>query len=110
MDDSSRLKLIILGLVLAAIAGGYLFFSGRFASKTNNKIVQATPAPSMPPLVFTTPTPTPRALVQASTLPVSGVSGTNVNNLPKTGIPMDLLGSIGAAGIVIGYALKRFSK
>jgi hypothetical protein len=119
MEDSTRLKLIVLGLVLAAIAGAYLFFSGRFLSRN------ATPSPS-PIAVRPTETPgaplvivppiqdgqqqpgQPPMQANGQPLPPTGIS--DVNSLPATGLPMELMGTIGAAAIVVGYALRRFPK
>jgi hypothetical protein len=120
MEDSARLKLIVLGLVLAAIAGAYLFFSGRVAS---NKTANATPKPSASSVAVAqdpgTPMVVPNSPLQSDVpgqqiqpLPQTGLSGGQppVQGLPNTGLPLDLAGSIGAAAVVVGYALRKYPK
>lgn len=118
MEDGARLKLIILGLVLAAIAGAYLFFSGRFASRTttndtsqpDNRVTISSPRPSSTASGLVIPPGIPLQSDVGQLPPTGEKGGPGVSNLPNTGLPMELIGSLGAAAIAVGYALRRFPK
>lgn len=108
MDDPRVLKIITVGLVLAAIAVGYFLWSGRFAGNTAtknantnaNRIVQSSPTPTPLPVVSVTPSPTPATL--------GAVSGNGVSALPATGSPLFLLGAISASAVTAGFYLRKF--
>ncbi len=105
MDDGARLKLIILGLVLAGIAGAYLVFSGRFANTSKTKVSNTAAPIRQQAQASPSTTPTPLPTTTASTLPNSGIS-----SLPSTGVPDALIGALGAGAIVIGFALRKYPK
>lgn len=131
MDDPKALRLVTIGLVLVAIAVGYLLFTGGFsvskpkiAQNQENKIVQSpqptpsvtakpTSIPSVPSVIVQqTPKPTPTPLptpVSAYNAVASRGQG-NVQILPATGFPVGLAVIFSASAIVSGFSLRRFPK
>ena len=100
MEDTTRLKLILLGLFLAAAALGYFVFVQKTNEQKNasetRQIQQIEPSENI--------TPTPA---------LSGVPSTSVrvvDELPKTGIPSALIAVFSLSGAIIGWSLKKFPK
>ncbi len=112
MEDTGRLKLIIVGLLLAAIAGGYLFFSGKIASNSvNNQTVtskttlkQVTPTPIV---VVLSPNPTPATLGVTATKGGQTIN-TGVKTLPSTGAPLGLIAILSGSASMAGWFLRKF--
>lgn len=99
MDGDNRLKLIVAGLFLAAIAVGYLIFSQRFTSPsqtTSRPVVQASPTPA------STPIPSPSPTTKGS-LPNTGIS-----SLPATGYPAGLIAIFSLSAALGGFFLRRY--
>ena len=96
LDGDNRIRLIIAGLVLAAIVVGYIIFSQRFSTNnTNRSVQQITPTP----VLTTTPIPTPATL---------GQSTKEISSLPNTGFPVGLIAIFSASAAVAGYFLRRY--
>jgi hypothetical protein len=117
MEDTGRIRLIIIGIILAVVAGGYFLFtqaSRVLNSKTDNniKVAVATPTPSASGQVvvrFASPTPTatPKnapAVAGQSTQLAQGTKG----GLPATGFPVGLVGIFGTSAAIIGWSLKKY--
>lgn len=114
MDGDNRLKLIIAGLFLAAIAVGYLIFSQRFTSPStqtanNRSVVQASPTP------VSTLAPTDSLSPSSDTLRQStpgttkgGLPATGISALPATGAPAGLLAIFSLSAALGGYFLRRY--
>lgn len=103
MQDNIWLRLITVGLFLAALAVGYFLLSGRLTSK------QADPTVSPGPTVLGQ-----NAKVTASPSPSSAytkIAERTQNQpqvLPKTGFPVSLAVIFSAAAIISGWGLRRF--
>lgn len=108
MDDPKWLRLIAIGLVLAAVAVGYFLFTGRFSSKVlqTTQISQASPGAtsSAQPSVlgqnnqgFVSPSPTPKG-------------GQPVDTLPRTGFPGSLAAVLAISTMIAGWGLRRFPR
>ena len=109
MEDQRWLRLITIGLVLAAAAFGYFLISGRFAAK---------PAKTEPEVIETVESPVPSEVlgegtqVQPTTPPaytriVERTKG-GVQTLPKTGSPTFLIGTLSLGILVAGLGLRKF--
>ncbi len=127
MEDPRWLRLITIGLVLAALAVGYFLISGRFFSATP---VTRTPAPvsQSVPIATSSATPGPSVLGQntgntsrpvaavASPTPASAYdriasraqTGTGAQTLPRTGFPVGLMVVLSISVIISGWGLRRF--
>ncbi len=115
MEDQKWLRLVTVGLVLAAVAVGYFLFVGRFSS---NKAVHsavpsatasATPsvAPSIKPVSATKPTPSPTSaynkIVERTTK-----GGQSTDTLPRTGFPVVSAVILLSSLMISGWGLRRF--
>ena len=112
MEDTTRLKLILLGLFLAAASLGYFVFIQRSNEQKlevqNKPVVQIEPSENN-----LTPTPSsgngsPSTLGQ--TTKGGQASARVVDELPKTGIPTGLIAVFSLSGAIIGWSLKKFPK
>ena len=110
MEDTTRLKLILLGLFLAAASLGYFVF----VQKTNEQKLasQLREVQQIEPSENITPTPTPSG--SPSTLGQTTKGGQQsarvVDELPKTGVPTGLIAIFSLSGAIIGWSLKKFPK
>ncbi len=105
MEDNRWLRLIIAGLILAAIAVGYLILTNRFntAPKTPQQtrpVQQASPTPS--------PTPSPSTLGTSTSTDSANLSG--ATTLPNTGFPAGLAAIFSLSALVSGYFLRKYPK
>lgn len=110
MDDPRWLRLITIGLVLAALAVGYFLVSGRFAANKSTRQAQAPKqvqqmSPSPSPIVSPTPQPSPQALGVTQ-----GGQREGVQTLPRTGFPLALIGIFSASAMIAGWGLCKFPK
>lgn len=110
MDDPRWLRLITIGLVLAALAVGYFLVSGRFAANKSTRQAQAprqvqqmTPSPI--PVTSPASSPSPQALGTATQQ--DGQKG-SVQVLPRTGFPLALVGIFSASAMIAGWGLRKF--
>lgn len=123
MDTTSRVKLIIIGLVLAAIVVGYFILAQRFegtkvSTNQNQAVTQQTPraSASSGAVTLSSPTPigTPSVLGQnnRTSAPMAqsnqSASNQNLSNLPNTGIPASLAAIFSVSAVVSGYFLRKF--
>ncbi len=113
MDDPRVLRLVTIGLVLAALAVGYLFFTGGF-SVSKSKIAQtstAKPSPTAMKIVITTPVPSPSASPARTSAPSpSNRNQGSAQTLPRTGFPIVLAIVFSVSGIISGLALSKFPR
>lgn len=104
MDDPKWLRLITIGLVLAAIAVGYFLFTGRLSSNKISK-TKSSPTPStLGQNVKVTPSPTP---VSAYTTVANRTQG-QTQTLPSTGFPLGLAVVFSVSALVSGWSLRKF--
>lgn len=108
MESSPWLKLITIGLVLAALAVGYFLVSGRFAG---NKISQPPAEKQVEGVSSASPQavePSPTPLNAYARIVERNKSG--VQTLPKTGSPAILISIISLSAIISGLSLRKFPK
>ena len=92
MDDPRWLRVITVGLVLAALAVGYFFIAGRFSAKNVGQ-------PEVSGVMEQTESPAP----VASPSPTADVQA-----LPNTAFPSGLLIVFSAGAIAAGFGLRKF--
>jgi len=111
MEDPRWLRLVVIGLVLAAVAVGYFLLSGRLFS---NNIVKVSPIPTpsvlgqnaSPSASLSSPGPTPTSAY--NTIVNRTQNGTQA--LPKTGFPAGAAVIFSASVIIIGWGLRKYPK
>lgn len=114
MEDTGRLKLILVGFFLAAAALGYFILVQRrneeqtFKSQTR-PVEQIETSEANPTIIIISPTPIPSVLGQ-TTKGGQPASATVVSSLPATGAPEVLFGIFSISAAIIGWSLKRFPK
>lgn len=123
MENPGWLKLVVVGLVLSAMAGGYFLLSSRLVPTKSNKsqetsVSEDTPKPSQDLSVLgqvATPSvsPTTTPIVVTPTNPpaytriAQRVQG-RVETLPNTGVPVFLVGVGALSAMVVGLSLSKF--
>lgn len=122
MDDPRWLRLIIIGLVLAAFAVGYFLLTGGLAVNKSNRVANKTTQPSE---AVESPSPTviPTASVQpsSSASPSPSASGSaysrivernqsGAQTLPRTGFPVGLAIVFSVSAMVTGFSLRKYPK
>lgn len=107
MDDSRWLRLVTIGLVLAALAVGYFLVTGRLASNSATKTGSA-PTPSVlgQNAQTTTPTPSPTPASAYERIVDRTQSGTQT--LPNTGFPVGLAAVFSLSALISGWGLRKF--
>lgn len=135
MESPNWLRLVTVGLVLAAMAVGYFLLSNRFVSnksenQENTQMVEETNTPSPDPVnvivqgsptssvsATSQPTSSPRAVASpspsTSTPPAYSAladrsSKGGVQTLPATGSELLLIGIISLSAIATGLGLRKF--
>lgn len=114
MEDPRWLRLITVGLVLAALAVGYFLLTGRFNTanqpRPTNRGISASPTP----VSQAAPTGSPQADTGSdSQAPTPAPSATpdprrNLTILPATGYTQALLGIISIGVMVSGLGLRKY--
>ncbi len=126
MEDPRWSRLIIIGVLLAVVAGGYFFLTNQFIfgkskNPTSNQLSQ-TPQPQNTNQVVpngvaqNTPdsqpgNPTPQVVVPNNRSAYEALVERNqqqVTTLPKTGAPIFLIGAAALSAIVTGLSLRKF--
>lgn len=115
MEDSNRwIRLITVGVVLAALAVGYFLISGRLTSNTANKVRSQTEVATSSPSTESTvlgedaksgPTSTPSASAYDK---IAERNKSGVQKLPNTGFPVYLAIAFAASAIISGLGLRKF--
>lgn len=120
MENQGWLKLVVVGLVLSAMAGGYFLLSSRLVSKKSQEtpVSEITPEPSRDLSVLgqtATPSasPTTAPVVARPTNPpaytrIAQRTQTQVQTLPNTGVPVYLMGVGALSAMVVGVSLSKF--
>lgn len=116
MEDPRWLRLLTVGLVLAALAVGYFLFTGRFSSNSATKrvaqvvvspspsVTSASPVPTSSPKVSPTPSATPSSAYATIANRTKG----GVQTLPRTGFPLDLAAVLAVSVMISGWGLRKF--
>lgn len=123
MDDPRLLRIILFGLVLAALTIGYLIFSGKFLkpqtitnknqpTQTNRAAagVNATPVPTTIPGTASENLSTPSAYTRIMERNQGQKLQAQANSLPKTGLPIALAGAASVSAITVGWFLRKYPK
>jgi|SRR3989344_2111104 len=106
MDDPRVLRIITVGLVLAALAVVYFLLTGGFAISKPKKVqTQATPSVSANPLPATRSVATQSAYQRILNRNQSGVQ-----TLPNTGFPVGLAVVFSVGTMISGWSLRKFPK
>lgn len=115
MDDPRVLRIMTVGLVLAALAVVYFLLTGGFAVSKTKKVqtpiqsgqTQAiqTPYSSATPMATTRP-----AATQSAYQRVLNRTQSNVKTLPSTGFPVGLAVVFSLSAMISGFSLRKFSK
>lgn len=134
MEDQRWLRLITIGLVLAAVAVGYFLFTGRFSlkdTKPQEQVSQSVSSPAatssaavsaQPTAATSKPSVSGQQTAGASPFPSGSPAsaynaiaqrttkgGQPIQNLPRTGFPLELAGVLSASAILAGWGLRRFT-
>lgn len=112
MEDARWLRLVTIGLVLAAIAAGYFLVAQRFTGNTqkSKSEVSMTQSPSpdvIPSSVLGTQNgETPKSAYERIAERTRG----GVSELPATGFPAVLTGILAVSAMIAGFGLRKFPK
>ena len=130
MDDPRILRIITVGLILAALAVVYFLFTGGFSvgkpkvsqnqtakvSPSPTPVITASPNPSATPAVVNQALPT--AVPTATAEPVSTTgsggaiastgAGNSLGALPRTGFPIVLAIVFSFSAVAVGLGLRKF--
>lgn len=112
MDDPRILRIITVGLVLAALAVGYFLLTGGFAIKSKkvgqNQVSQAVESPSPSAIAGVnyqpTPTPSPKSAYDR----IASRSQSSVQSLPNTGFPEGIAVVFSVGTLVAGWSLRKY--
>jgi len=105
MEDPRWLRLVTIGLVLAALVVGYFLISGGFSQKANKPQAEVASVTSTPqPTLLPTVPPTPTSAYSR----IADRSKGGVEILPKTGFPIFLSGVLSASAVIVGWGLRKF--
>ena len=118
MDDPRWLRIIIVGLVLAALAIGYYLLTGALSlnkssktQKPNNTTVQATPTPNIANNPNAIPSASPASASSSAQSAYQRIMERNqsqVQTLPKTGLPAGFVGLLSISIMITGLGLRKF--
>lgn len=120
MDDPRWLRVITVGLVLAALAVGYYIVTGAFSIKKAtpqtqiNKTVQDNSNPTLLPSENNTPSvelsPKPSSQPKATSAydRIIARNQAQIQTLPKTGIPVGLIVLLSTSVMTVGLGLRKF--
>ncbi|MBI2600307.1 hypothetical protein HYW43_05320 [Candidatus Daviesbacteria bacterium] len=116
MDDPRWLRLVTIGLVLAALAVGYFLFSGGMTvNKTGNTpsstvkpgSISSSPSPSNNPSLSLQPQ---SSATQSAFSRISGRAQPETQTLPRTGFPVGLAIVFSISAMISGFSLRKFPK
>ena len=116
MDDPRWLRIITVGLVLAALAVGYFLLTGGLAVKSKKVQTQTPPPSSVVEMVEESPSPsaTPLDIIPEKTSTTSAYNKilernkSNVQTLPRTGFPVGLAVVFSVGTIISGWSLRKY--
>lgn len=120
MEDPLWLRLLIIGLVIAALVVGYLLFTGKFASNT---IKNGSPVSTATPVASVSAAPSPSILgqntqrtISPTSIPtpvsaydrISARTQNGTQSLPRTGFPVGAVAMLSIAALISGWGLRKF--
>ena len=106
MDDPRWLRLITIGLVLAALAVGYFLLTGKLSSNSATKTAPSPAASVLGQDAKLTPTPTPTPASAYNKIVSRTQNSTQA--LPKTGFPVGLAVIFSISAVISGWGLRKF--
>lgn len=112
MDDPRWLRLVIIGLVLAALAVGYFLLAGGFSvskSKTartleTQQINKAQQFPSPIPIVAIPPL----SASSSAYARIANRAQESMLTLPRTGFPIGFMIFLSVSAVISGFGLRKF--
>ena len=117
MEDTRWLRLISVGLVLAAMAVGYFLLSSNFFSNKSTKVVtqqntqgqQATASgQESDNNILAEVSESPKPSNSPAYAKIVGRNQTEIETLPNTGASLFLIGIFSASVLSVGLGLRRF--
>lgn len=112
MDDPRLLRIITIGLVLAALAVGYFLLTGGLTSRSKkvqtnqvNRVVES-PVPSPASGV----SGSPQTATESAYSRILDRTQTGVRTLPDTGFPAGLAIVFSISAMISGLSLRKFPK
>lgn len=116
MDDPRWLRVITVGLVLAALAVGYYVLTGAFSFRKTTaqlevgKVVINTPAPSSTPIVASAPSTSisPSDKPDSAYNRIVARNQTQIQTLPNTGVSVGLIVFLSTSIMIGGLGLRKF--
>lgn len=114
MDEPRSLKIVTVGLILAALAVGYFLLTGGFSVSKPKKVQKqdtqiagvTSPSPTASPAATSQPQPTSAPSSAYSRIVERAQS--NVQALPATGFPAGLAIVFSAGAIISGWSLRKY--
>lgn len=106
MDNPRWLRLIVVGLILAALVVGYSLLTGGFVKSkpaTKAKTPISSPATSASPSVLPAVSPPSSANNR-----ITDKSQRGVQTLPRTGFPLGLTVTFAISTMIAGWSMRRF--
>lgn len=114
MDDPRILRIITVGLVLAALAVGYFLLTGGFSVKSKkvqnqtNKVAVESPTPSAVAGIDYQPASTTSPAPQSAYDRIASRSQSSVQSLPNTGFPEGIAIVFSVGTLVAGWSLRKY--
>lgn len=115
MDDPRWIRLVTIGLILAAVAVGYFLISGRLFTNSSvqtqpqevSVVESSTPSPSvMGENTASSASPSPAA--QSAFNTAAQRAQGSAQTLPNTGFQLGLIATLAASAAIAGWGLRRF--
>lgn len=112
MDEPRSLKIVTVGLILAALAVGYFLLTGGFSVskpkkvKTQNTQIAGVTSPS--PAASPAAEPQPTASPSSAYSRIAERTQSNIQTLPATGFPAGLTIVFSAGAIISGWSLRKY--
>lgn len=118
MDDPRVLRIITVGLVLAALAVVYFLLTGGIGVKskkvqvqsnqTDQAVLSTTPSASAMPVAVINPSPSATPTLTTKSGAAIKRTQASVQALPNTGFPVGLAVVFSASAVVSGWSLRRY--
>lgn len=114
MENPNWLRLIVVGLVLAAMAFGYFLLSSKFTTKNKvqktNVVETVQPSDTEIPAAPGSPSTTPQVVSSSTPSAYTRIAQRNqgIQTLPATGSPLFLISLLASSALVTGFSLRKF--
>ena len=111
MDDPRVLRILTIGLVLAALAVGYFLLTGGLSVKSKKVQPQTTQvevSPSPSAVAGVDYQPSPSSSPQSAYDRLASRSQSNVQTLPNTSFPTGAAAAFSLGALVTGWSLRKY--